>query len=60
MYTDHTVYALQDREIREQELFERMAESRRRALGTSRGLSLRARIARRLFALVAVADRQEA
>jgi hypothetical protein len=60
MYTNHTVYALQDREIREQELFERMAESRRRALGTSRGPSLRARIARRLFALVAVADRQEA
>ena len=59
MYTDYTVYALQDREIREQELFERMAESRRRALGTSRGPSLRARIARRLFALAVAADRKE-
>jgi hypothetical protein len=59
MYTDYTVYALQDREIREQELSERMAESRRRVLGTSYGPSLRARMARRLFALAVAADRKE-
>jgi hypothetical protein len=60
MHAVYTVHALQDREIREQELSERMDERRRQALGTSRGPSLRARVARRLFALVAVADRQEA
>jgi hypothetical protein len=59
MYTDYTAYALQNREIREQELAERMAENRRRVLGTSYGLSLRARMARRLFALAVAADRKE-
>ncbi len=59
MYTDYTVYALQNREIREQELSERMAENRRRVLGTSCGPSLRARMARRLFALAVAADRKE-
>ena len=59
MYVDYTVFALKDREIREQELSERMAESRRLALGTSRGPSLRARMARCLFALAVAADRKE-
>ena len=60
MYADYNFYALQDREIREQELAERMAESRRQALTTSHGPSLRARMARRLFALAVAADRKEA
>jgi hypothetical protein len=59
MYTDYTVYALQNREIREQELSERMAENRRRVLGTSCGPSRRARMARRLFAWAVAADRKE-
>jgi hypothetical protein len=59
MYADYTVYALQDREIREQELAERMAESRRQALSKSRGPSLRGWMARRLFALAVAADRNE-
>lgn len=59
MYADYTFYALQDREIREQELAEWMAESRRRALATSRGPSLRARMARRLFVLAVAADTKE-
>ena len=54
MYTEF--YALQDREIREQELAELMAESRRQTLTASRGPSLRARMARRLFALAVAAD----
>ena len=60
MYADYNFYALQDREIREQELAERMAESRRQALTASRGLSLRAKMAPRLFALAVAADRKEA
>ena len=32
MYADYNLYALQDREIRERELAERMAERRRQAL----------------------------
>ncbi len=59
MYTDYTVYALQNREIREQELSERMAENRRQALSASRGPSLRARMARRLFAWAVATDRKE-
>jgi hypothetical protein len=57
MYANYKFYALQDREIREQELAERMAESRRRALTASRGPSLRDRMARRLFALTVAAER---
>ena len=52
-------YALQDREIREQELAERTAERRRQALAASRRPSLRARMARRIFALAVTADRKE-
>ncbi len=59
MYADYHFYALQDREIREQELVERMAESRSQAPTASRGPSLRARMARRLFALAVAADRKE-
>ncbi len=60
MYADYYhFYALQVREIREQELAERMAERRRQALDTSRIHSLRTRMARRLFALAVAADRKE-
>ena len=59
MHADYKFCALKDREIREQELSERMAESRRLALGTCRGPSLRAQMARRLFALAVAADRKE-
>ena len=41
MHGDYNFCALKDREIREQVLSERMAGSRRLALGTSRGRSLR-------------------
>ncbi len=57
MFTEF--YALQDCEIREQGLAERMTERRKQALATSRGASLRARMARRLFALAVAADRKE-
>ena len=60
MYADYMFYVLQDREIREQELAERMSERRRQALAASRRPSLRARMARRLFALAVAADRKEA
>ena len=60
MYADYNLYALQDRELREQELAERMAERRGQALATSHGPSLRARMARRLFALAVATDRKEA
>jgi hypothetical protein len=59
MYADYNLLALQYREIREQELAERMAESTRRALDTSLRPSLRARMARRLFALADNANRKE-
>ena|SRR3712207_6347556 len=53
------LYALEAREIREEELAERMAERRRQALGRSRGRSVRARMACRIFALAVAADRKE-
>jgi len=49
-------YALHDRENREQELSERMAGRRRQTLA-SRRTSLRAGIARRLFALAGLPTR---
>jgi hypothetical protein len=58
-YADCNLHALQYREIREQELAERMAESTRRALDASLRPSLRARMARRLFALTVAANRKE-
>ena len=57
MYANYNFYALQGRETREQELAERMAERRRQALATSRRPSLRAGMARRLFALAVAAER---
>ena len=59
MYADYNLHALQYREIREQVLDERMAESTRQALSASRGPFLRARMARRLFALAVAADKKE-
>ncbi len=59
MYADYHLYALEVREIREQELAERMPESTRRALDASLRPSLRARMARRLFALAVAADTKE-
>jgi hypothetical protein len=59
MYADYNLHALQYREIREQELAERMAESTRRVLAESLRPSLRARMARRLFALAVATDRKE-
>src|SRR3712207_6421592 len=57
---DCHLYALEAREIREQELAERMAERRRQALSIkSRGRSVRARMARRIFALAVAAGRKE-
>ena len=53
---DHWGYTrLQDREIREREL----AEQRRQALAVARKPSLRARTARRLFALAVALDKRE-
>ena len=59
MYANYKFYALQDRETRQQELAERMAESTRRALDASLRSTLRARMARRLFALAVAANRNE-
>ncbi len=54
MYADYRFY-----EIRERELAERMAERRRQALAAAHRPSLRARMARRLFALAVAAEREE-
>jgi hypothetical protein len=51
MFTDYRFYALQDRVLSEQYLAERIEERRRYALAAARRPSLRARIARRFFAL---------
>lgn len=51
-------YAAQDRDLREQEFAERVAGRNRRARPGHR-LSLRARVARRLFELAIAAERQE-
>ena len=59
MYADYSLHALQYREIREQELAELVAERRKQALTASRGPSLRAQIARCLFALALAADKNE-
>ncbi len=50
---------LQDREIRERELAELMAERQRQALAARRKRPLRARMARRLFALAVALDKRE-
>jgi hypothetical protein len=55
MYTDR-FYAMEDRVLREQDLAERMAERERYARSKR---NLRARMARRLFALAVAAEREE-
>jgi len=58
MFTDYQYLLLQDRSAREQDLAERMAERRRYARLPGEP-SLRARLARRLFALAVAAEREE-
>ncbi len=55
MYTDR-FYVMEDRVLREQDLAERMAERARYARSS---WNLRARVARRLFALAVAAEREE-
>ena len=55
MFNDWSYARLQDRMAREREL----AEQRRRALAVARKPSLRARMARRLFALAVTLDKRE-
>ena len=57
MYRDQ-FYLMEDRVLREQDLAERMAE-RQRIARAHDGPSLRAKLARRLFALAIAAERQE-
>lgn len=52
------IYIMEDRVLREQDLAERMAERNRYARPRG-GPSLRARMARRLFALAVAAEREE-
>jgi hypothetical protein len=51
-------YVMEDRALREQDLAERVAE-RNRYARSKRKSSLRARMARRLFALAVAAEREE-
>lgn len=57
MYGDR-FYVMEDRALREQDLAERIAE-RERYAWVARNSSLRARLARRLFALAVAAERGE-
>jgi hypothetical protein len=56
MYTEF--YAAQDRTLRQQDLADRQAERRRYARPEEKP-SLRARLARQLFALAVAAEREE-
>ena len=58
MFADYQYILLQDRSAREQDLAERIAERRRYARPPGEP-SLRARLARRLFALAIAAEREE-
>jgi hypothetical protein len=58
MFNDYQYLMLQDRTAREQDLADRMAERRRYARSPGEP-SLRARVARRLFALALAAEREE-
>ena len=58
MFNDYQYMVLQDRTAREQDLAERMAERRNYARPPSRS-SVRARAARRLFALAVATERNE-
>jgi hypothetical protein len=59
MFYDWRYVRLWDREVREQELDELIDERRRQAARTMRGPSLRAMMARGLFALAVSAEREE-
>jgi hypothetical protein len=59
MYADYRFYALQDRTVREQQLAERMAQRLPPALAAECRPSLRARMARRLFALAVAGEREK-
>ena len=58
MFNDYQYMALQDRTAREQDLAERLAERRNYARLPGRS-SVRARAARRLFALAVATERNE-
>ena len=58
MFTDYQYMLLQDRTAREQNLADRVAERRWYAWSPGEP-SLRARLARRLFALAVAAEREE-
>jgi hypothetical protein len=58
MFNDYQYLMLQDRTARERDLADRMAERRRYARSPGEP-SLRARVARRLFALALAAEREE-
>jgi hypothetical protein len=58
MFTDYQYSLLQDRTTREQDLAERVAERGRYARSPGEP-SLRARLARQLFALAVAAEREE-
>jgi hypothetical protein len=58
MFTDYQYSLLQDRSAREQDLAGRIAERRRYARSPGEP-SLRARLARGLFALAVAAEREE-
>ena len=55
----HWFYALQDQALREQELARRMAERKLVREALAARPSLRARVARSLFALAVAAEREE-
>jgi hypothetical protein len=58
MFTDYQYMLLQDRTTREQDFAERVAQRGRYARSPGEP-SLRARLARRLFALAVAAEREE-
>ena len=58
MFTDYQYVMLQDRASRERDFAERVAERRRYARSPGEP-SLRARLARRLFALAVATEREE-
>lgn len=58
MFNDYHYAALWDRTLREQDLAERVVERRRYARPPGK-LSVRARMARRLFALAVATEREE-
>jgi hypothetical protein len=58
MFTDYQYVLVQDRSTREQDFAERVAERKRYARSPGEP-SLRARLARRLFALAVAAEREE-